>query len=108
MLSRLGQCYPRLGLWRCAPTISSVSLSEQSIHTPLAAASSTLRRPATIRHFSIRSTGPSYTVFGENCMLNLRIMLPELRLTRNNFLMNDSNHKGRILLEWIPRVEGGT
>ena len=51
---------------------------------------------------------PQYSVFGENCMLSIKIMAPSFRLLKNNSLVIDSNKKGRILLEWTPRTADGT
>jgi len=49
---------------------------------------------------------PQYTVFGEYCMLSVKMLPPAFRLLRNNVLVLDSNKKGKILLEWTPRAAG--
>jgi len=57
---------------------------------------------------SIRSY-PQYAVFGERCMLSVKILLPSFRLLgQNDVLAVDGNKKGRILLEWTPRSSSGT
>ncbi|EEC51772.1 predicted protein [Phaeodactylum tricornutum CCAP 1055/1] len=56
---------------------------------------------------SVRSY-PQYTVFGENCLLSLKILLPSFRISRNNVLSLDNSKKGRILLEFVPRLADGT
>jgi hypothetical protein len=50
---------------------------------------------------------PQYTIFGENTMLSFKVIPPTLRCLRNGALVVDSNKKGRILLEWAPRNDGG-
>lgn len=60
---------------------------------------------------STLSTGmrsfPQYTVYGENCMLSLKVLLPSFKVIRNNLLVLENNKKGRILLEWTPRMADG-
>lgn len=63
------------------------------------------------RYFSYNSSSsstmrsyPQYNVWGENCWLSVRVLLPEFRMMKNNVLALDSNKKGRILLEWTPRL----
>ena len=52
---------------------------------------------------------PQYNVFGEQCMLAIKLLPPTFRFYRNsNTLSVDSNKKGRFLLEWIPRNPDGT
>ena len=102
MLSSLRQCPSPFGLWRCAQAVASVGVPQRSSKPP--AGSSTM-----IRGFSaLRSSGPNYTIFGENCMLNLRVLLPEFRMSKSNYLIQDNNRRGRLLIEWSPRIEGGT
>jgi hypothetical protein len=50
---------------------------------------------------------PQYTIFGEKTMLSFKVIPPTLRCLRNGALVVDSNKKGRILLEWAPRNDGG-
>jgi hypothetical protein len=51
---------------------------------------------------------PTYAVFGENCLLSIKMLPPMFRVHPNsNTLLLDSNKKGRILLEWTPRVANG-
>jgi len=75
---------------------------------PISSAASIGSATTTRGFSSIRSASPSYTVFGEKCMLNLKIILPDFRLSPSNYLLLDNSRKGRILLEWTPRIEGGT
>lgn len=68
---------------------------------------------ATAARFKFFSTAlrsyPQYTVYGDNCMLSMRIMLPTLKCSRNNAIYVDgSKGVGRILLEWTPRASDGT
>ena len=51
---------------------------------------------------------PQYAVFGEKSMLVVKMMPPTLKALRNGALVIDQNKKGRIILEWAPRVGGGT
>jgi hypothetical protein len=55
---------------------------------------------------SLRSA-PQYTVFGENCLLSVKLLLPTLKVIKNDFLAIDGNRKGRFLFEWIPRLGDG-
>ena len=51
---------------------------------------------------------PQYNVFGENCMLCMKLLPPVFKYLRNHQTLTlDSNKKGRILLEWIPRNPDG-
>lgn len=50
---------------------------------------------------------PSYAIFGEKSMLNIKIIPPQFRVLGRGFLAVDNSKKGRILLEWSPRAEGG-
>lgn len=50
---------------------------------------------------------PSYTVFGEKCILNLKLQPPHFRVSNNNVLQLDSSKKGRLMLEWVPRNADG-
>lgn len=80
--------------------------------TRLPPISSSVGSATTARGFSsaaggLRSAAPNYTVFGEKAMLNVRVMLPGFRLSSGNYLIQDNNRKGRILLEWTPRIEVG-
>lgn len=52
---------------------------------------------------------PQYNVFGQQCMLAIKLLPPTFRFYRNsNTLSVDSNKKGRFLVEWIPRNPDGT
>jgi hypothetical protein len=51
---------------------------------------------------------PQYTIYGENCMLSVKVLMPAFKLLRSNTLVLDGNKKGRILLEWTPRTADGT
>jgi hypothetical protein len=52
---------------------------------------------------------PAYSVFGEMCLLSVKLLPPLFRVhPNNNTLLLDSSKKGRILLEWIPRIANGT
>jgi hypothetical protein len=51
---------------------------------------------------------PTYAVFGETCLLNVKLIPPMFRINPNgNSLLLDSSKKGRILLELTPRVANG-
>ena len=62
---------------------------------------------STMPNQSIRSY-PQYTVYGENCMLSVKVLMPAFKVLRSNTLVLDGNKKGRILLEWTPRTADGT
>lgn len=51
---------------------------------------------------------PQYTIYGEDCMLSVKVLLPNFRILRSNTLVLEKNKKGRILLEWTPRTSDGT
>lgn len=69
------------------------------------------RSPAlrTASSFSTELRGlPQYQVFGEDCMLSLKMILPVFRVLRNQQTMVvDNRGKGKILLEWTPRLAEG-
>lgn len=51
---------------------------------------------------------PQYNIFGESCMLSVKLLPPIFRLIRSsNTLVLDGNKKGRILLEWVQRNPDG-
>lgn len=55
------------------------------------------------RYLSYRAF-PQYSVFGEDCMLAIKIMMPQFRLIRGDTLVVlDGSKRGRILIEWTPR-----
>ncbi|GKY94162.1 hypothetical protein MPSEU_000382300 [Mayamaea pseudoterrestris] len=78
-----------------------------------------LTRPLTLPKFttlaSTRSlslnapkrTYPQYTVYGDTCMLSLKVVLPTFRATKQQGLYVDSKGMGRVVLEWIPRDSNG-
>lgn len=51
---------------------------------------------------------PQYTVFGETCMLTVKVMMPGFRVLKSNTLVVDGNKRGRIVFEWTPRDAEGT
>lgn len=51
---------------------------------------------------------PQYNIFGESCMLAVKLMPPTFRYLPSNTLVMDGNKKGRLLLEWIPRNADGS
>lgn len=51
---------------------------------------------------------PQYTVFGETCLLGLRVMLPGFKVLGRNTLALDSSKRGRMVLEWTARSADGT
>jgi hypothetical protein len=55
----------------------------------------------------LKSSSPSYAIFGEKAMLNVKIIPPVFRKLRTGLLVMDSSRKGRLLLEWSPRADGG-
>jgi hypothetical protein len=54
-----------------------------------------------------RRTFPQYTVYGSNCMLSLKVVLPTFRATKQKAIYVDSKGLGRVVLEWIPRDSNG-
>lgn len=50
---------------------------------------------------------PQYSVFGEKSMLSVKVIPPAFKQLRNGSLTMDSTKKGRILLEWTPRMPVG-
>lgn len=51
---------------------------------------------------------PSYNVFGEECMLSMKLLPPFFRyLHKSQTLVMDNQRKGRLLLEWIPKNPDG-
>jgi hypothetical protein len=48
---------------------------------------------------------PQYTIFGMNCMMAIKAIVPGYRLINNN-LSIEKNKKGRFLLEFTPRQAG--
>lgn len=50
---------------------------------------------------------PQYSIFGEDCMLAVKFLAPSFRVVGANTLVVDSNKRGRILLEWMPRRSEG-
>lgn len=50
---------------------------------------------------------PQYTVFGETCVLGVKVMLPSFRVLKNNTVVIDGNKRGRLLLEWTARSSDG-
>ena len=44
----------------------------------------------------------------QNSMLSIKVIPPRFRVLSRGNLVLDSSKKGRILLEWSPRAEGGT
>ena len=64
------------------------------------------------RHFSslppMRSN-PQYTVFGENCLLSMKTILPRFRVMPGKYptLALDAGSRGRLILEWLPRDAEG-
>ena len=61
------------------------------------------------RHFATQMKSyPSYSVFGEKCMLSLKLLPPAFKyIDRSQSIVLDGAKKGRMLLEWIPRNEDG-
>lgn len=56
-----------------------------------------------------RRTYPQYTVYGHQCLLSLKIVLPSFRVTQQKAIYVDgSKGMGRVVLEWIPRDANGT
>jgi hypothetical protein len=51
---------------------------------------------------------PQYAIFGEKTMMSIKMIPPVFRCLKNGSIVLDQNKKGRILLEWSPRGEGGT
>ena len=51
---------------------------------------------------------PQYSVFGETCVLGLRVMLPDFKVLKTNTLVLDNNKRGRMVLEWTARSADGT
>jgi Whirly transcription factor len=49
---------------------------------------------------------PQYSVFGENCVLALKILPPTFQVLKSRTLVVEK--KGRLLLEWNPRAADGT
>lgn len=63
------------------------------------------------RNFSIGKdirAYPSYTIYGEKCILNLKLQPPNFRISASNVLQMDYTKKGRLLLEWVPRNVDGS
>ena len=61
------------------------------------------------RQSNVLRATPQYSVFGENCLLALKVLPPELRLLhKSNTLVTDNRKKGRILFEWVPRLADGS
>jgi Whirly transcription factor len=54
---------------------------------------------------SIRSY-PQYSVFGENCVLALKLLPPTFQVLKSRTLVVEK--KGRLLLEWSPRAADGS
>ena len=50
---------------------------------------------------------PQYAIFGEKTMLSMKVIPPTFRCLKNGGLVIEQNKKGRILLEWSPRVDTG-
>jgi hypothetical protein len=50
---------------------------------------------------------PQYAIFGEKTMLSIKMIPPTFRCLKNGSIVLDQNKKGRILLEWSPRGDGG-
>lgn len=50
---------------------------------------------------------PQYTIYGPECFLSVGVILPTLKVLRNDVLVIDSNKSGRFLLEWIARRPDG-
>jgi hypothetical protein len=49
---------------------------------------------------------PQYTVYGENCMLALKLIPPTFQISKTSILFAEK--KGRLLLEWISRSTDGS
>lgn len=49
---------------------------------------------------------PQYAIFGEKVMMTVKMIPPSLRCLKNGSLVLDGNKKGRIFLEWSPRLVG--
>jgi Whirly transcription factor len=49
---------------------------------------------------------PQYSVFGENCVLALKLLPPTLQVLKSRTLVVEK--KGRLLLEWNPRAADGS
>ena len=76
-------------LHRYAPKASLVGTTTRSVST------------------ASRRTYPQYTVYGSNCLLSLKMVLPTFRATRNSIYVDGSKGLGRLILEWTPRDPNG-
>jgi len=50
---------------------------------------------------------PQYSVFGEQCILGIKVMLPLFKVLRNQTLVIDNSKRGRLLFEWLARTPDG-
>ena len=48
-------------------------------------------------------SNPTYSIYGERTILQLRCSLPTYRVTQTNNVYVEGSNKGRFLLEFIPR-----
>jgi hypothetical protein len=61
---------------------------------------STFSAPLELRTF------PQYSVYGETTMFSLKLNLPTF-VVRKNVLGVETNQRGRVLFEWVPREADG-
>jgi hypothetical protein len=52
-------------------------------------------------------SSPRYTVYGADCILTIKLILPSFKVLKSSLLVPDTTRKGRLLMEWVPRLADG-
>ncbi|KAL7581432.1 hypothetical protein ACA910_022013 [Epithemia clementina (nom. ined.)] len=91
----------RLSLAEMTPRYSAIPLLQAAVGNGV------VTRSLSSFHGSVRAY-PSYSVVAETCIMSIKLIPPQFRLLRSNILTLDNAKRGRLLVEFTPRIAGGS